>query len=209
MWNVINGVLNKKANTGVKSLLVNNITVEDPMKIANLLNHHFINTGSLICNKPEGNNFKLSSSSITNSIFLEPATCGEILLIIRKLKNSNTSGDDGIPSRVIKHNANFLVEILCHLVNYSFTSGGFPSQLKTAKVIPIFKKGKMTEMTNYRPVSVLPVFSKIFELAMKCRLDKFLKLNNVISSSQHGFQKGKSTETAIFLFYFPHRQCLK
>ena len=79
-------------------------------------------------------------------------------------------------------------------------TGVFPSQLKLAKVIPVHKKGNKNDITNYRPISILSCFSKIFETVIKSRLNKFLSAHNLISSSQHGFQKNKCTETALFDF---------
>ena len=77
-------------------------------------------------------------------------------------------------------------------INCSFCSGIFPNALKIAKVVPIFKKGEKGDVANYRPISVLPFFAKIFEKLMYERLSNFLEKANIIFPSQHGFQAGHS-----------------
>lgn len=78
-----------------------------------------------------------------------------------------------------------------------FESGIFPDFLKIARVCPIHKEGHKHLLTNYRPVSVLPVLSKVFESALNVRLQKFFNKYNVISDMQYGFQKKKSCEGAL------------
>lgn len=76
----------------------------------------------------------------------------------------------------------------------------FPPVLKPLKSLQSTKKGSKTDIKNYRPISILPCLSKLFEYAMKIRLDNFFSSNNLISNMQHGFRKNKSTNTAIFEF---------
>ena len=84
-----------------------------------------------------------------------------------------------------------------HIFNLSISKGIFPDKLKIAKVTPIFKSGDSTVLTNYRPISVLPCFSKILERIMYNRLQKHLSENNLLFERQFGFQSSKSTEHAI------------
>ena len=74
----------------------------------------------------------------------------------------------------------------------------FSDRLKTAVVKPLYKKGDKTRMTNYRPISLLTVFSEVFEKAMHSRLNQHLHTNNILVTEQHGFGKGISTENATF-----------
>lgn len=89
---------------------------------------------------------------------------------------------------------------MLHLINSSFITGIFPGKLKVTKVIPVYKKGSRTEVQNYRPVSVLPSISKVFEKAMYNRLYSHLEINNLFDDEQHGFRKNKSTTTALVDF---------
>ena len=88
---------------------------------------------------------------------------------------------------------------LTHICNLSFNTGVFPSELKVANVVPIFKSGDEMLFSNYRPASVLPVFSKIYERLMNNRLIQFINDNNLLYNFQFGFQKGKSTHMALII----------
>ena len=84
------------------------------------------------------------------------------------------------------------------LINRSFTTGIFPSALKTSKVIPVFKnKGSNQTVDNYRPISLLSNIDKIFEKLVYSRLISFLELHNVLSEKQFGFRKKHSTNDAL------------
>ncbi len=102
---------------------------------------------------------------------------------------------------MIKHIINPVTNVLTDLVNESFSSGIHPSLLKFAKVIPIYKAKSRFDVSNYRPISLLPIFNKIFEKLMHKRLTNFLEKHNVLFPHQFGFQKNKSTTHAILDLY--------
>ena len=87
----------------------------------------------------------------------------EVLAIIDKMKSSKSCGIDNIDSYIIKLTKQEIIAPLTHIINLSIAQGLFPSQWKCAKVVPLFKKGDVTEPKNYRPVALLPVISKIME----------------------------------------------
>ena len=127
---------------------------------------------------------------------ISPVTETEILSIVAELKNS-APGHDDIPLSLIKEVVSILSPILCHLFNCSFSYGIFPDLLKIARVTPVFKHGDEYLADNYRPVSVLCTLSRIIEKLMLARLSHFCQNNNILTSSQFGFQSNKSTETAV------------
>ena len=86
----------------------------------------------------------------------------EVARLLRNLDVSKASGPDGIPARILKECANQLAPSLCELFNKSLRFGQFPSQWKHANVVPIFKKGDKELVSNYRPVSLLSVLSRVF-----------------------------------------------
>ena len=90
---------------------------------------------------------------------------------------------------------------LTHFINLSIISGVFPDQLKIARVIPLFKSGDKSIFNNYRPVSVLPAFSKILEKVIYNRLLDYLNKHKILSDNQFGFRKHHSTEYALTLLY--------
>jgi len=105
-----------------------------------------------------------------------------------------------MPCSVLKACASGVAPVIAHLINASFQDGEFPQELKHARVIPVFKKGDRTDKNNYRPISILPLITKIFEKCFATRLLNFLKENDLLSCAQFGFLPGKSTTDAIFSF---------
>ena len=98
----------------------------------------------------------------------------EVRNIVLSLKNSS-AGFDQISAKVIKHILPSIIIPIYHLINRSFELGVFPQRLKLARVIALFKGGDGKDPGNYRPISLLSVFSKIFERAMLKRLVRFLE----------------------------------
>lgn len=105
-----------------------------------------------------------------------------------------------VPTKIIKIVFPSLARIVCQIINNSMLFGIFPDCLKHALVIPVYKSGSEYEVNNYRPISILPLFSKIFEKCISSRLSCFLSRFNIISENQFGFQKSKSTTDAILNF---------
>ena len=102
--------------------------------------------------------------------------------------------------RFATRRSSFLItskRLLCHIVNLLFDQGCVPDQLKIPEVIPVFKAGDTTSIGNYRPISILPVFSKVFERLMYTRLMTYITEHKILSNLQFGFRKGYSTEMAI------------
>lgn len=111
-----------------------------------------------------------------------------------------STGYDEISSNLITKCAEELATPLCHIINNSFKYGIFPDTLKLALVKPLHKKGDSTLQEKYRPISLIPTFSKMFEIAMASGLLSFFYSEKLLSSAQHGYLKGKSVETAVYDF---------
>ena len=97
----------------------------------------------------------------------------------------------------MKDGAEHLVEPIAHIVNLSITSETVPSEFKKARVKPLYKKGSRLQAGNYRPVSILPVLSKILERAVNGQLNDYLTRKNLLYEFQSGFRKGFSTDTCL------------
>ena len=123
----------------------------------------------------------------------------EVLTIIKSLKTKGCHVND-FSTLIIKENAHLIAAPIVQLFNQSVSQGTFPNVLKAARIIPIFKKGSKTDSSNYRPISLLNIFSKIFEKIMKIYLVNFLNEFRIINPSQYGFQKGKNTLDALTQF---------
>ena len=113
------------------------------------------------------------------------------------MRNSAARGPDGLCIRIFKLAFNSIGHILLHLVNSCIESNHIPSVWKHSLVHPIHKSGDPANPSNYRPISILPVISKIVERAVQRQLYHYLNSNNLLSTSQHGFRPRHSTETAL------------
>ena len=123
----------------------------------------------------------------------------EVLLIIKKLQNKKSSGFDNISNSIIKQTGDILASPLSMIINDCTREGIFPDSLKIAKIVPIFKKGSPWEVGNYRPISLLPAISKIFEKVINNQLTEFLEDNDILPKTQFGFRKNRSTTNAVEL----------
>ena len=112
------------------------------------------------------------------------------------MKNKASYGHDNISNILIRRAKEVFIEPLALLVNEMLKSGHFPSKLKISRVKPLFKKGDPFEFSIYRPISLLPYFSKIFEYVIFCQLFDYMCENNLLTIEQFGFWRGHSTELA-------------
>lgn len=133
-----------------------------------------------------------------SSMFVEPVSPEEITKIIKALKNSS-AGWDSIHAKIVKITYNKYLTVLNHVLNLSLQQGIFPNELKLARVIPLFKADDCMLINNYRPVSILPLFSKIYERIMYNRLWSFIKKHNLLYKYQFGFREKHGTDVAMIV----------
>jgi hypothetical protein len=122
----------------------------------------------------------------------------EMLSIIKTLKPKNSHGFDENPMMLLKKSATYICSPLTYICNKSIQSGIFPNRMKFSIVKPVYKKGDKTNPANYRPISLLTSFSKIFEKALYIRLMEQFNTKNLLVENQFGFRKSTTTEDAIF-----------
>jgi hypothetical protein len=205
-WETINSLFSKKhGNKAISSFFkIDGISVSDPMTISNKFNAFFTNIGPLFASKidpPSHKSFMDFLKNKTNSTFrFKEITPADVIKTISSLTSKPSSGHDNITSTLIKKIARPLSLPLSLIINQSLKTGIFPDRLKLAKVIPIFKKDDSTIFDNYRPISLLPVISKIFERIVFNQMYTYLTTNNLLYDSQHGFRMQHSTETASLEF---------
>ena len=203
MWNAFGPIINphkyQKKTKKIEKLIVDGKIVTDGASIANSFNDYFVNIGKKLAeNIPKTLNFeKYLGMKSSHSMFLTPTTTEEISKELSKLNKNKSSGPDGIPVSIIKTCSNYLSKPLSFLINNSFRSGIFPDSLKIAKVIPIHKKKEKFYPGNYRPISLLSIFSKVFEKTMYKRLYSFLNKYKLLYELQFGFRRGHSTTLAL------------
>ena len=174
--------------------------ISDTTKISNIFNEYFVNVAENITktlpNITESPINYLDNKNL-NSIFLSPVDHIEVENEISRLDSSKSSGPHSIPINLLKILGPYISNSLATLINQSFFKGIFPNQLKVAKVIPVFKKGDTETKSNYRPISLLPVFSKLYEKLMYKRLYSFITHNKIIYPLQFGFQENHSIDHAL------------
>ena len=172
----------------------------NPKNIADAFNNFFTNIGpslskTILQSKKNFTNF-LNNSSL-NSFVLKPVTHDEVRKLVSQLNNRKVLGPASIPVTILKDNIEVLVRPLTPTLNQSFEQGIFPEILTIAPISPIHKKEDTVTVSNYRPISLLSVFSKIFEKAMYHRIYSFLCKYKLINTNQFGFRSNHSTEHAL------------
>jgi len=159
--------------------------------IVEKFNTYYISAADNITNNNQANNtiddlhkkdplsylYSAFQQSFTN-IKLKNTTIGEIEKIIIQLNNKNSCGYDEVTAKILKTVSPFIVSPLTHICNRMLATGTFLDRLKYSEIKPIYKKGDKTQFENYRPISLLPVFSKIFEKVLYKRLYNHLSINN-------------------------------
>jgi hypothetical protein len=200
-WEILYSAVNKKSNSKEKidQIIVNGEVFTDPKIMADKFNIFFTNVASTIAQAivptdrppdiPEHNIPEESMFSFSR----DPVTLSEVADAIGSLEPKKTLDCNGISVSFLRNFALTLSRPLHHIFSASFQTGIIPIQLKIAKVVPVFKSGCKDDLNNYRPISLLNVFSKILEKIVGNRLSSYLEFNNLISNSQYGFRKAHST----------------
>ena len=197
-WKTIDNALHRKSLKAIPDAIsVNTKLSTNKQEIANEFNKYF----ATIC---ANNHTPTTNRSYKSYLRTRPRSTFNFKLIdntttMRYLSNLNIShscGHDNLSTVILKYIANEISECLTLIINQSITTGIFPDQLKIAKVVPIFKKDDQAQIKNYRPISVLPVISNIFENAMHTQLMEYFTFHNLLANQQYGFRPNRSTELA-------------
>ena len=203
--NVNNGSKTTSSNLP-EELTIDNERITDPENVATKLNSYFASVSDILNeNNSTGSSFdSVKISQFVNSkvpqhiqFMLPFITTEQVKLYINNLELSKTTGLDGLGPRIIKLAVDSLSPSIAMLVNKSIATGEFPSQLKIAKVLPIFKGGDKSDPSNYRPISILPTVSKIFEKHINKHLMAYLNKYRLIHEHQSGFRQRHSCQTAL------------
>ena len=205
-------LLGYQHKTKTKTQIVMNIddsTCHDPVSIAEHINDFFINIGNNLVSKLPHlfdyysafttycRNFYSNLGITPGQLILQKVDESFVLKELLSMKPNKSTGLDDIGPRFLKDGAQILSPIITYLVNLSISRKCVPDCTKTAKVIPLFKKGSRLEVGNYRPVSILTSISKILERAVYIQVTNHCKLHNIIYPLQSGFQRKYSTDTCL------------
>ena len=207
VWENLKNWLGWRKGGPPTKLMENGTLQSKPKDIARIMNEFFITkVRNLRQEIPQTNEDPLIlvrglMRSRRCSFAIKPVHPDEISKIISALKSTQSCGVDNVDSRVIKLVQQELVPVITHVVNLSIKYRSFPHQWKLAKIIPLHKKNELIYPKNYRPVSLLPVFSKILERAIFCQVVQFMEDNELLHPFHHGFRQRHSTCTALLQMY--------
>ena len=206
-WNKINEVLsrNKKSSELPNYFCEGNNILTKNEDIANCFNRFFCNIGPDLADSikgPEGKSYEdYLKQNIFSTFSFSTIDSDYVMKQIQELKSKSSFGHDGLSSILLKRIAPKIKYVLTTIINQSLMSGIFPGSLKVAKISPIFKKEDPHLTDNYRPISLLPVLSKIFEKVAFKQVYDYFNDNDLLYKSQYGFRKKHSTELAGLEFY--------
>ncbi|XP_053398328.1 uncharacterized protein LOC128556711 [Mercenaria mercenaria] len=180
--------------------------ISDPIKTAEVFNNYFIdifksapqNCSSL----SESDKIKLQEfiaihTKLDSPFSIPKVTSTFIEKELQKLDLSKSTGLDGIGPKFLKISAQIISKPLEKIFNLSISKGIFPAIFKRAKVTPMYKKGSKCDKTNYRPISILPILSKVLERHVSNTFKSFLENNSLLHPNQSGFRTSYSCETAL------------
>ena len=202
-WKIINLLFNKRSkSTNIDLLRDQNKTISNKGEISQSMNSFSCSIGKdLASNIEDGHDPLIFCDYFLNSdaakFAFKSIHAEQIKEAIGKLKTSKSFGDDGISSYFLKLAMPFIEDSLVYIFNTSLETSRFPDPWKIARVSPIFIDGDKTEESNYRPISVLPVVSRLFEKLVFSQLYQYLNDNCFINSNQSGFRELHSTVTCL------------
>ena len=179
---------------------INGSITNNKKDIVNSFNRYFCNIGpklesAIIIDSNKSYNHYLKNPT-TATFHFEPTNSTTVTKINNELKTRHSTGPDGSSTKLLQYIKEPLIEAITITLNQSLNTGIFPEKLKIAKVIPIHKKEDPSLLENYRPISISPSISKIFEKIICNQIIDYFNLNNLFHSGQYGFRKHHSTELA-------------
>lgn len=193
IWKRLNSVLKRNITPDkVNKVILNDVELTGKC-LADAFNQYFVSISRSTAVHNDVENITRNSSSV----FLKPVSEAEVVNIIRNLKTSTAKDIDDFQIKPIKYTSDLLAPILTHIFNLCLSQAVFPRKMQVARVTALHKKGNKNDMANYRPVSILPVMSKVLEKVILQRFTDFEEKHSLLICSQFGFRKGLSTEFAL------------
>ena len=199
-WNIINDLTSRKRhNFHVNEISINGSSITDPDELSNEFNEHFVTVGAKLART-----IAYYDNTRSYMEYLNPLDSGlnfqkdyYTSLMLSKLSKSKVTGLDKISARLLRECPDLIANSLCVIYNCSINTGIFPDEWKSSKVILLFKKGKRNQLDNYRPISIIPVVTKILERIVYDQVKFFIDENKLLFKNQSGFRSLHSTVTAL------------
>ena len=196
VWSIINSLLTKGSNPVLEKVIDNGMVLTGET-LANYANNYFVSIATTLSNSlPDSLDFTCLAPPVVVSCYFCPASLSEVVKTIKNMKNKGSKILDIYPS-LLKENIILFGNHFMVLYNISLVKVVFPNLLKIARVSPVYKSGDSNIIDNFRPISSLPLFSKIFERLTLNRMESFICRNNILTPCQFGFRKGRNTSLAV------------
>ena len=204
-WKILNQILGKcNDKTSVISYLeVNGIRITDKRTMCESFNNHFGSVGQRYSSKIPHSSKSFEEylgKKNENNLKFQSVTPNEILVILKSICNKNSAGHDDLSNVFVKKLSNGIATPLCYIINKSLHEHTVPVDMKLAKIHPLYKAGTKSLITNYRPISLLPVFSKVLEKVIYQQTSNFFEIHNIIDTHQFGFRPNHSCSDCLLKF---------
>ncbi|CAB4024243.1 Hypothetical predicted protein, partial [Paramuricea clavata] len=204
-WRTINDILGRnRKQTTINEIKLPGKTVTSTDDLVDIFNDHFSNIGPKLAESiPNDNDVSFrdfitqQKSKTKNSFSFRPVSVTLVYTLLVNLSTTKATGMDKFSAKILQIAAPVIAPSLTEIFNMSIDSDQFPSDWKAARVIPLFKKGQRSMLDNYRPISILPVVSKLMERIMYDQMYEYLNQNNLFSKHQFGFRPYHSTTTTL------------
>ena len=208
LWKTLKGLGLPSKNTSSSEICLkeDGKNIFNAKSTSNMFKDFFSNLATNLVSKlpnPPNKFGEIYFSSFYKTLKLEeeltftPVSRDSILKILNNLDTTKAVGVDNLNSKFLKDGAKILASPIAQICNLSISSSSFPNSCKTAKIKPLYKKGCKTDPQNYRPISILPVLSKIIERVIHEQTQSFLTRNNILFKFQSGFRPSHSTDTCL------------
>ena len=203
-WRTVNDLIGRKkeGNSNFPNrIVVKNKNLTSKSEIADAFNDFFATIGSNLAKKiPDSDTpFTAFLSRVEEEMKIKDLSDEELKVAISNLEPEKSAGYDEISPKIVKVASTEIFKPLKYIINLSLRQGVVPDKIKIARVVPVHKDGERTEVSNYRPISILSCFSKIYERIMYNRLYDHLRINEILYQKQFGFQARNSTEHAALV----------
>lgn len=206
LWSTLNEIMGRKSNTPISFIQSEGKYITKPDDIANHFNDFFKNKVDKLREGQQSSDGSLSRTLIKKEIMKDKSCLFQfnqveretVVKLIMSQADSTSSGIDNLDSRILKLVVNSVATPICHIFNQCLQSGVHPTLWKEAKIIPLPKdKNKSFTGPNSRPISILPLLSKILEKIVFKQVMDYFATNNLLSPFQHAYREGHSTSTAL------------
>ena len=204
LWKTLKKIIPSNKAPSVNNIIDSSNCIKTGKDVANSFNQYFTSVGEDLSRKFDNDNLNCPCNDANvlqcnnkDSFKFYNVSSDFVYEQICSMDNNKSTGFDQFNVRLLKLAAPFVSSALAYICNLSLSNSKFPKEWKNAKVTPIFKSGDKNDVSNYRPISVLPILSKIIERAVHNQLYHYLCSKNILSDSQSGFRSNHSTTTTL------------